>query len=109
MDSFEIQIWLFPVSWDFNLLVNNGFSRNFHLPVNNGFDTALGRCQTHYSPVGRMKIPGEAIIRPVHGNYTALSLLTESALLYKNGYGHDQSCGSKNVTGHKNITKVMTG
>ena len=31
-----------------------------------------------------MKIPGEAIIRPVHGNYTALSLLTESALLYKN-------------------------
>ena len=20
-------------------------------PVNNGFDTALGRCQTHYSPV----------------------------------------------------------
>ena len=31
-----------------------------------------------------MKIPGEAIIRPVHGNYTALCLLTESALLYKN-------------------------
>ena len=52
--------------------------------MNNGFDTALGPCQTHYSPVGRMKIPGEAIIRPVHGNYTALSLLTESALLYKN-------------------------
>ena len=58
--------------------------------MNNGFDTALGPCQTHYSPVneeGRMKIPGEAIIRPVHGNYTALCLLTESALLYKNVNG----------------------
>ena len=54
--------------------------------MNNDFDTALGPCQTHYSPVGRMKILGEAIIRPVHGNYTALSLLTESALLYKNEF-----------------------
>ena len=26
-----------------------------------------------------------------------------------NGYGHDRSCGLKNVTGHKNMTLVMTG
>ena len=30
-----------------------------------------------------MIIPGEAIIRPVYGNYSALCLLTESAILYR--------------------------
>ena len=43
-----------------------------HLPVNNEFDTALGPCQNHYSPVneegaterGGSIILGEAIIRP---------------------------------------------
>ena len=29
-----------------------------------------------------MIIPGEAIIRPVYGNYSALCLLTESAGIY---------------------------
>ena len=49
-------------------------------------DTALGPCQTHYSPASeeRMKILREAIICPVHGNYTAQCLLTKSSLLYKN-------------------------
>ena len=38
-----------------------------------------------------VKIPGEAIICPVHGNYTALCILTESGVLYKNEILFDPS------------------